>query len=443
MNPLNIPNYLIAQNFFRLGLLFYNYVLALFGVFIMIPNLASIFTTSAKKIAQAKFSANFLKWAIPITITTIGLLLAFADIKSILGLLSIGLLVLLASLYYLRVKKLNYAKLFTPKQRNLVILALNTVLILNIAYPLFQKSHPASYEYEPLIGLKDEIIALPYSKQWGKNVLFEPHYYTGNSKVYADSYLIYVPNSKQIVNRRLADFTNNQSFSVTSSKNTNISGLLLKNEQLLNQLVTPDFSPIFTVTNFTADKLATPFLTAQLTFNCNLNPPSAEIKLEAQTLSIFAENEKDNDYIATETTKLMLFPGCNTEAALETFEVPFDTYAIPEKASILRLRGIDQKYVAGLKIIQNQQELPIKFVSKELLNETQLSILKTSVNQADTFYNYSAGIKKDITVNIKNTPQGFDLSEPINELIKAGALKNPFLIWTDKPNELIENYDTE
>lgn len=437
LNPLNIPNYLTAQNLFRIGLLFYHYILALFGLFLLIPNLAKVIIRSTQKLRATKFRVTFPKWLIPATIALNGLLLAFVDLKSLTGFLALSVIILLISLFYLKSQSVEYPNLFTTKQRRLVFLTMFSILALNIFYPLWQKGQPIKYAYESLIGIKDTVIALPYSKKWGKNVLFESYYYNGDSNVYADGYLIYSPNAERIVNKPLNKFNDAENFIIVSEKPNKVSETLLKNPILLNYLSTADFSPLFTAEIKSTDVYNSPALKAQITFNCNFAPSPTVVKLETLTLNKFSRDD-DVDPVSTESIEIMNFPGCKTETGTETFEAPLDPYIIPQDFAILRIRGIDAKHLAGLKIFAGGKESPVKFINREVLNESQYKILYSSPNQIKEITNYSTEVKKEFLVNIKTDDQGFDLSVPINKLMKAGVLQNPFIIWTNKPNEIIQ-----
>lgn len=436
LNPLNIPNYLTSQNLFRVGLLFFHYILVLFGVFLIIPNLTKIITVSTQKMRATKFKMIFIKWLLPVTIVLNGLLLIFVDLKSLTVFLSLSLTILLLSLLYLKSQSIDYPNLFSTKQRSLVFLTMFAILALNIFYSLFQNSRPINYAYEPLIGVKDTIIALPYSKKWDKDVLFESYYYNGTSNVYVDGYLLYSPDANNIVNKPSAKFATTESFTVVSRKAVQVFETLLKNQKLLKYLSVTEFSPIFT---------ASSAVKAQLTFNCNLNPNPTVVKLETLTLNKFAQNDGVDtiDPVSAESTEILNFPGCKTENGFETLDFPLDPYILPQDFAVLRIRGVDAKYLTSLKLFVAEKEMPITFINSDMLDESHYKILYASPNPSKELTNYSTEVKKDFLVNIKTktTDQGFDLSDPINQLIKAGALRNPFIIWTNQPNEIIQSGD--
>ena len=438
MNPLNIPNYLTAQNLFRVGLLFYHYALALFGFLLVLPNFVKVITKSGKKMREVKLKTTFIKWLIPGTVAVNGLLLTFVELKSLVSFLALSVVVLGLALLYLKSRNITYADLFSNKERRVTALAVLAVLVLNVCYPLFQSKLPTKYAYEPLIGINDEVIVYPYSKKWGKNVLFDPFYYTGTSKVYADGYLIYSRNTVRIENKPLSKFNGTGSFSVVSRKLNGVLEAALNNPSLANYISSAGFSPIFIADSASNAIYNASVLKVQLSFNCNLSPSPTTVKLETLTSTDSQENT-----VYTESTEMMRFPGCRVDSGLETFEVPLDPHVIPQGDSILRLRGVDAKYMTNLKVLAGEKELPVKFINKEVLNESQYKILYSSPNQTNDIVNYSTDVKKEFIVNVGSTNQGFDLSGPINELMQTGALRNPFIIWTDKPNEIIQKNEED
>lgn len=447
LNPLNIPNYLTSQNLFRrnlfrIGLLFYNYALALFGLFLLIPRLTLLLTGSIDKFREIKFKPNFIKWAIPTIVLTNSLLLAFVDWEVLIGFLTLSVVVLLASLLYIRSRWIDYAQIFSAKEKLLLAITMTVILVLNIVYPLYVTNRPIKYVYEPLIGIKDNVVAFPYSKKWGNNVLFEPHYYNGNSKVFVDSYLIYAPPAQKIVNKPLKNFSPESSFTITGGSSEAFFEAVLKTPKLLPFITTDTFSPLLALDNKIVNTPSASVLKAQMIFNCYLAPSPVVVKLEIMSLNKYALEQTDSkdsklDPINAESVEILNFPGCSQGIAQETFEIPLDSYLIPQEFILLRLRGINLRYLAGFKLFLGSQELPVQYINKDVLGNIKYPLLYSSGDSSKEIIAYSSQVKKDFVVDLQNTEEGFDLSNPINELMKRGLLNNPFIIWTNVENELI------
>ncbi len=518
LNPVNIPNYLTSQNLFRVGLLFYHYTLALFGLFLLLPNLVFLGAKSTDKFAGVRLKIGFVKWTVPVVIAFMSILLMFFKVADLLSFLTLGSLILVSLVAYVKTRQLDLQTLYTTKEKRIIFAGLALLLVLNVVYPLYSKSRPVKYAYEPLIGIKDEVVAFPYSKKWGEHVLFEPHYYNGDSLVFADGYLLFAPQAQTVVNKPLKDFASGDSFVITAKDSDKVLEIALKKNgpatgttgrmRLMDYLTTSNFSPLFAVDTQTVTKIQEDFnskVAAKLTFNCTLKPAPATVKLETTSLNPFAENDSgksktnknldnndnpnntgsniagenygsksdtreegtDIDPLTKESTEVLNFPGCARDTGTETFDFPLDPYIFPQDGFVGRIRGIDDKYIQNLQLFVAQQELPVKFLAKTILDDGKYALLYQSPQMGKTITAYSTEVSKEFTVDLtapnpsvdqnstskdnatkfKSTeyayllgePEnaGYNISNPINELMKKGRLKNPFLIWTNKPYELI------
>lgn len=507
LNPVNIPNYLTSQNLFRVGLLFYHYTLALFGLFLLLPNLVFLGAKSTQKFAGVRLKIGFVKWTVPTIIVLMSVLLAFFKATDLLGFLTLGSLILAFLVAYIKARQIDVKTLFTAKEKRLIFASLALLFVLNVVYPMYSKSRPIKYAYEPLIGVKDGVVAFPYSKKWGEHVLFEPHYYNGDSLVFADGYLLFAPQAQTVVNKPLKDFASGDSFVIIAKNSDKVLEIALKKNgpaggttgrmRLMDYLTTSNFSPLFTVDTQTVTKIQEDFnskVTAKLTFNCTLKPAPATVKLETTSLNPFADDNDNKksadekpdkptsdtetsqdgdgttnsiDPLIKESTEVLNFPGCAQDTGTETFDFPLDPYIFPQDGFVGRIRGIDDKYIQNLQLFVAQQELPVKFLAKTILDDGKYALLYQSPQMGKTITAYSTEVSKEFTVDLtapdpsvdqnstskdnatkfKSTeyayllgePEnaGYNISNPINELMKKGRLKNPFLIWTNKPYELI------
>lgn len=435
LNPSNVPSFLIERNIFRIGLMLYNFILIMFGFFLITPNIIAFFTESADKLMEVKIKTNFIKWLIPSIISINMFLLALTELRSLSGFISLSAAILLASLLYIRSRHINYASMFNKKELGIVTTGMILLLALNILYPLYKNSQPTKYTYEPLIGVKDTVVAFPYSKKWGKNVLFETHLYRGNSKVFADGFLVYAPNTQKIINKPLKDFAGEKSITLTSSNPNDTIEALLKKPELLSFVENNTFSPLFALNNTSNNVFNYNNIRAEITFNCNLTSTPSVVKLEILSLNEF---ESKSDPLNAGSTEILNFPGCSIRNGSETFEVPFNNYTIPQELVVLRLRGIEARVLLGIKLWAGTAELPIRFLNKEILNEDAYSLLYSSKDFSPEITSYSTKVEKEFTIEVKTTEDGFDISRPINDLVKQGRLQNPFIIWTTTQSELIE-----
>lgn len=516
LNPLTMSNYLTSQNIFRLGFMFYNYVLAVLALILLLPGLCKVTAISNHKFSSVNFKASFIKWSIPGVVLCTIILLVFLPVDSLIGLLALAIILMAGLVWYIHARKLAYAQLFTVKEKRILFGLLTLGLALNIAWPVFQKSRPVKYAYEPLIGIKDDVVMLPYSKKWGQNVLFDEHYYTGGSLIFADGYLIYAPDTTKIVNKPLKEFESDGNLATTAKtaitfvvKDTKKAmEALLKKPALVDYFKTTEFSPVFRLANTDSDALYDKNLSLSLTFNCAKNPAPAIVKLETISLNRWAggqgdqdqqtgqdENDKQNqttnqgvlDALETQSTEVLNFPGCEQKLVPETLQVPLDAFLLPEGRPLVRLRGMDTKNLIDAKLYADGQKVPLTFINARILDETTYTLIYQSpATSLSTITTESVTDLKATTENVKNSatskpkeitaystevkretvfdltqptannqpsdtyppyllgesaPQGFDISSPINILMKQGRLNNPFIIWSDKPNEIIKTKD--
>jgi hypothetical protein len=445
LNPFDTQAFGAAQTLFRVGLQFYLYTLALFGFLVILPHLARVVTSASQRIVHVQLNPSFVKWLIPSTVLVNGLALTFGDLQTSAGLVLLSAVVLVTVLVYIQSRHIDYAGLFTATQRRLTMFGLLAGLTLTTAYPMLQQTRPTDYAFEPLIGIKDEVIVFPYSKKWGSQVLFEPYYYTGPSRVYADSYLIYAPNTNRVVNKPLTRFSDAGNITLISENPDAVFETILKTPKLEKYLSTTDFSPLATVDFAPTATVSSPTAQAQLSVNCNLSPPPAAIKLTTVVLDRFAHTYGTTteanaliDPVITESERIMNFPGCRAETGVETFEIPLDPHTLPQDYAVLLVSGLDPQYLAGFKLVVGRTELPLKYLTKEVLTTAKYTVLYTSPSTSDTLTNYSTQVRTDFQVELTDDSRGYDLSAPINALLKMGVLSNPFSIWTDTPNELLQ-----
>jgi len=100
-----------------------------------------------------------------------------------------------------------------------------------------------------------------------------------------------------------------------------------------------------------------------ISLKCFLLPVPTTIKLEILNL-----NNSERKPINTESLRIMNFPGCKKDFGSESFEVPMDSGFLPHESTLLRLRGIDDRYLANIIFTNDGKILPITFINKDVLN---------------------------------------------------------------------------
>lgn len=430
LDPQRIPDYIIQQNLPRIGLLFYSYTLFLFAIFLVLPSIVRSIVSSYAVVARVKLRTNIVKWSVPAIVYLSGLLLAFKDLDSLLGLLSFCIVILGALLIYIKAHAINYSSLFSISQRRILFVAAVFVALMNLIYPVYLSKKPTEYRYEPLIGTKNDVILFPYSKQWGDSILFEPFNYTGSSQVFADAYLIYSPEAEKITNKNLKYYKEEENSSIASRETETTLKLLMSHPALINKTTISGFSPLFLLDLSAIDLNDLPTIRAELTFSCDFRTLPGTVKLR----SVYPVPIVPYSGI----TEIFNFPGCKSYSGTETFQVALDPLIFTSNKMFVYVDGIDNVGLVGLKMLAPEKELPITYINKSILDESSYALIPSEGKRMTDVVNYSEGIKDDFSFAIKRGEKGFDISGPINELVKQGLLKNPFVIWTSEPYEIIK-----
>ena len=75
-----------------------------------------------------------------------------------------------------------------------------------------EKNVEIAYGEEDLIGVVDEAVVLPYSKQLGEKTLIHEYNFSGSWPVFVDHYLVYSPSHSRVENKNAKDFKKEGSF---------------------------------------------------------------------------------------------------------------------------------------------------------------------------------------------------------------------------------------
>ncbi|HOD01385.1 MAG TPA: hypothetical protein PKH50_01550, partial [bacterium] len=136
--------------------------------------------------------------------------------------------------------------------------------------------------------------------------------------------------------------------------------------------------------------------------------------------------------IETESKTLFYFPGCSKTGIPQTYEVEFDTPYIDSDYLFVKLRDILPEDIESIKIINGYEIInPVYFVSKDGYGVLDSQEITTSPNTP--IVNYIFGDSYDFSFDMVLDEEGkFDMSKPINELVKEGELKDRFFIWSTK-----------
>ncbi|HQK41891.1 MAG TPA: hypothetical protein PKV39_02780, partial [bacterium] len=123
---------------------------------------------------------------------------------------------------------------------------------------------------------------------------------------------------------------------------------------------------------------------------------------------------------------------CSKIGVPQTYEVDFDTPYTDSDYLFVKLNDVLPEDIESIEIINGYEIInPVYFLSKDgygILDSQEITTFPNS-----PIVNYIFGDSYDLSFDIVlNEDEKFDISKPINELIKEGVLKDRFLIWSTK-----------
>jgi len=410
-------------SFFRIAV--FAYGVTFIGLFLLflVPVFIKVFKRAGEKITKAKINRNLIKFGLPVLI-----LLSLAASSGLGVEDSVRFLIfVLIPAVFLFVKNLQgnvFDYIYSAKEK-FVFIALAVFIIL--AGFLFKfKSGDGSFDYkeEDLIGVADEVVFLPYSKQLGENTLINEYYFSGSEPVFVNNYLVYAPNHSRIENKNVKEFKNEGAFYIQNGDLEDMVSAIYSNESLSNELRSEKPSNFFRIKNL-KQEFGGSEPEIQITFSC-LRQDIGTDKIKAD-FYYFEEGEVEHD-----DKTLLYFPGCSKIGEPENYKVELEMPYTDSEYTFMRLVDVSDSDIEGIEIIDDDQIYLPEYFSKgsgyEIIDSGGLN------NSAIVpVTNYIFGDSYDLSFDMVLDEEGkFDMSVPINELIKEGALKDRFLIWSTK-----------
>ena len=410
--------------FLRIAL--FGYGLVFIGLFFLffIPIFIKVFKRSSEKINEVRVKQEVFKYSLPI-------LIIFSLIASSgLGVeVSIKFLIfVLAVLVFLFVKNLQvkgFDYVYSAKEK--FVFTAVVVFIISVGFLFNFKAKDTDFEYkeEDLIGVTDKVVLLPYSKQLGENTLMNEYNFSGSEPVFVDNYLVYTPNNSRIENKNAKEFKNEGVFYIQNGDLEDIVLAINSNVSLSNELRSEDPSNFFKIKNF--EKIyggSEPEI--QITFSCKRQDIGTDkIKVDFYYLSNGGEVEKENK-------TLFYFPGCSKIGEPETYKVKLEIPFTDSEFLFIRLVDVNGSDIKDIEIINGDQVYLPEYFSKGRGYEIIASGgLTTSAIVPITNYIFGDSYDLNFDLNLDEENK-FDMSVPINELIKEEKVKDKFLIWSTK-----------
>jgi hypothetical protein len=502
LNPKNIITSVSTGGYFRLIVFFYEAVVITLILVLLLPSAVKILKSAFFKISHARIKPEVKKYPIPILILVSLLIASFVDISESYWFLMLMMLIL-AFIIFKNKSDLDFIN-YSGKEKTWYVCTAILIVGLGFLLKVREKNVEIPYGEEDLIGVVDEAVVLPYSKQLGEKTLIHEYNLSGSWPVFVDHYLVYSPNHSRVENKNIKDFKKEGSFYIQNGDLEDIIFAIYSNEALANELIstTPtnffrikslrntgnDFGEVEvvnfmngedgeakktdeteninnsdnTLINVKEDRnLVKPYNAREpkirITFSCKRqNIGINDVEADFYYLSkeeggsneeeingekgdsggdkeVGKNEEGDNESkIETESETLFYFPGCSKIGVPQTYEVDFDTPYTDSDYLFVKLNDVLPEDIESIEIINGYEIInPVYFLSKDgygILDSQEITTFPNS-----PIVNYIFGDSYDLSFDIVlNEDEKFDISKPINELIKEGVLKDRFLIWSTK-----------
>lgn len=426
----NLITYIDQGNYFRVVIFFYNFIYLITLITLFVPSLITTLLIAFPRIENAKLKTETHKYAVPLLVALSLIASSFFEISDSYRFL-IFTSVVLAFIILNNLKYKTFSYKYTYREKMFIIIISFLIILSGFLMKAREKEIGLNYKEEDLIGVNDKVVTLPYSKQLGDNVIFNDYLVSMSDPVFADRYLVYSPNYPSVENKNALEFKNLGPFYIQNGVLSDMVSAIYANEELSKALTLKTPSNFFKVIGF-ENKSGKDNAKIQITFTCEI----ADIGLYEIVSNYYYVNAdgevKDSDKL------LLYFPGCSKVGEPETFTVEFKPPYIESDSFFMRLQGLLGKDIKDIKILALENKIiePIYYskgrgysviASGGLTSSASTKITNYIFPNSDTlskdFYNLSFDVEFD-------SEGKFNISKPINELVKQGVLKDTFLIWS-------------
>jgi len=295
---------------------------------------------------------------------------------------------------------------------------------------IFFKNDAGSSSYdvakEDLIGVKDNIVLLPYDKYHPKYVIFKDHMISGQHPIFVDDFLVYHPDFKFIQNKNIKDFSSDENFYILKFGSAEIKKEIATNTTLLQALTGGTKGRTFYIENLETTLIKNNY-SIELEVECRVinKPVNVDVRYTVKK-GTSATQKKET---------LIYFPGCLTLENSATYGVPI-SFLDDLKADLvlMELMNIDRG-IRSVKLFLNNQEQPLQFINEDNIRMDEVYFLERK--KGDKIVVYSHSLMKEISLNRVGETQ--NISEVLNRFGPEGNLRNPFRIWSVDNGVIVKN----
>ncbi len=414
-----------SGSYFKVMVFFYETVVLSLILVLIIPSIIKLFRIGISKIQVSVIRQDFVKYTLFILIFLGLISTSFFDVVSSVGFL-ILVTILVSFIIYKQGKNLK-TTIYSKKEKLLILSFGFIVIIIGFLFRLQESRVGKSYDKEDLIGVNDDVVLLPYSKQLGDDTLISEYIFSGSEPIFVNQYLVYDPSSTRIENVNVEKFKNEGTFYIQAGDVADIVSAIYHNKDLDEALKSESPSNLFRINNLSKGLGQNQEETwIDITFSCiRQNLGFDKIVADFYYLS-------EDGSIENENNTLMYFPGCKEAGKPEMISVKLDLPYTDSDDIFIRLKDVLGSDIKNIVIRQSDMvEVPTFYSKGRGYGVIHSKGLELSSRR--TIVNYIFGESYNLSFDMDLGEDGnFDISKPINELIKQGVLKDRFLIWSTK-----------
>ena len=426
LKPQNIGKVFSKGSVFRKLLLGYFFLLGGSIAILTLSDLPQLISVSAKKLFGRKIKESGVKYLIPLMVVfSLVVSLIFGLIQTYIIILA-TLVVVLYLIYVWDTSKTSKYKYSRREQ----FIFIGGFIVIALLMSIFFKNDAGSSSYdvaeEDLIGVKDNIVLLPYDKYHPKYVIFKDHMISGQHPIFVDDFLVYHPDFKFIQNKNIKDFSSDENFYILKFGSAEIKKEIATNTTLLQALTGGTKGRTFYIENLETTLIKNNY-SIELEVECRVinKPVNVDVRYTVKK-GTSATQKKET---------LIYFPGCLTLENSATYGVPI-SFLDDLKADLvlMELMNIDRG-IRSVKLFLNNQKQPLQFINEDNIRMDEVYFLERK--KGDKIVVYSHSLMKEISLNRVGETQ--NISEVLNRFGPEGNLRNPFRIWSVDNGVIVKN----
>jgi|GEM_PF-5393655 len=417
LNPSNFPIFLEYRNIAKVSLFISNYFLTILIFLTISPflffNMCDVFKSIN---LPSVFSKKYLK------LYLFGLLGLLAVILlDMYSKYSFLLLMLIIPVFILPIF-IDFSILNIPNKLKFTLATLITFIFILTTF--IGPNDKIEVKYNSLLTKGKSSVFTPYTKYIAEHERIKPFIISLNNYLFANEFLIAVPNVSIINTLSIEKFNNTPEhpFVFMASSIDKYAKYLLTNESLLKYVTSNEQTKLFIVRS---EDIINEDAYIRMTFDCATKPKVLSITAKVYENSFYSERNLD----------LFTFPGC--EKGFVTYKFPINYAVIDSKYALFNLMGFDLNYISKIELIDKVTNTPlgITFIKDPSVSPLVYNNLVDTVSKEITVFIFD---KLD-DLKFYQESLKLDLSVPLNVLLDEELLDKSFTIWSPKGNVIIDS----